>query len=143
MHCQFAQVVNSHCALSSTPPLRVAISFGGLANGMTPGRMVMFNITNQDPDNISLVGTCIVRQQSTEQVLSFRSDVFLTNGQSHVVTITAPTNGAPWKVVFICTHNEWRRRLTDKIGPSPLLDWLPDSIRGAPGHRFETAWIDK
>jgi len=123
---------------SSLPPLRVAVSFGGRGTGVAT-----FNLTNQNSRSIHLCGTYFLRQQGIEQVLSFGPNILLTNGQSHIVTIPAPTNGAPWRVVFICSRDEWRRRLNDKIGPSRFLDCIPDSIRVAAPQHFETDWIDK
>jgi len=85
---------------SSLPPLRVAVSFGGRGTGVAT-----FNLTNQNSRSIHLCGTYFLRQQGIEQVLSFGPNILLTNGQSHIVTIPAPTNGAPWRVVFICSRS--------------------------------------
>jgi len=130
------------------PPLAVTASFRGYTNGPTGGRLAMFAVTNGSSVTIRRWGIyCPESQQQPglRQTLHLGPNVFLTPGQSEVISAAVPTPAEVWRVTFHCSRDGWRRRFSDWMGQRSgglINAVVPGSWRGVPIQSVESGWIE-
>jgi hypothetical protein len=123
-------------------PIKITTVFSGFTNATTGIRLARFRVSNQGGVTVYRWPTYSIEEYgrvSPSYLASLRRGDSLAPAQSRIYVIPAPTNAAPWRVVFNFSRETWRRKLA---GLPPAFRWVvPSSALALPVDEAISDWV--
>ena len=123
-------------------PAKMTVIFSGFTNDASGARLAAFLVSNSGAAALFRLPLYTIEeswQTAPASRGSLRRGATLVPGQSRMCLLPAPTNQSPWRVVFIASNNDWRRRLYDM--PLWVHRLLPSEALVLPVEEAPSDWI--
>lgn len=135
-------------AATSTPPVRLAVSFVGVTNDVASKPMSIFSITNRGAATVVLWGYYHIdaKQHFAVRYPTIFSEhyTFLAPGESQTVAVHAPETVGSWKVSigYASYGLQCRWCLFVARLPSRIRDAVPERFWDPPKDLVASDWIE-